>query len=299
MPMWSGEVGLGLTAGRLRALRARLWAARLRLAICGLAFMGCAFAYAQTTPAQFVARVDVIIAPRAIANDGPEDVRHFHQIALDSEQAATELRVLKSDRLLRPVFRDLGLASAPELLQKRDGFWSAVAHYLHYLGSDGLSYQRGERAYFAFVDRVRCLRLGMSYVFEISYRSHDPKLAARVANAIAAAYLADRIDRERVREARVGGSYRAARGHALLQQWRTAQDAAKVGASLNEYLPAAAARLLGSAEPPLRKSYPKTALMLLLWTGVGLLIGVLWVLAAEGRHASDEFDLQPVGRWPR
>jgi uncharacterized protein involved in exopolysaccharide biosynthesis len=297
--MWSGEASVGVAAARLRAVRASLWAGRWRLAICCLVSSGCAFLYAESVPAQFVARVDVVITARAIANDGPEDVRHFHQISLDSEQAATELRVLKSDMLLRPVFRNLALENAPELLQERDGFWSAATHYVHLLAPDALPDDTRERAYSGFLDRTRCLRLGLSYVFEISYRSHDPLIAARVANAVAAAYLADRIERERVREARSGGSYRAARGQALAGQWRTARVASTAGVAPSEDLPAANARVLGPATPPLAKSYPKTALISALGMGVGLLFGVLWVLAFGAPAEREGFGPYGVNVAPR
>ena len=59
---------------------------------------------------------------------------------LDSQQAATELEVLRSERLLRPTFESLGLADRAELTSGRDGFWPALAHYLHYLTLDTTPY---------------------------------------------------------------------------------------------------------------------------------------------------------------
>ncbi|HLH50723.1 MAG TPA: hypothetical protein VKV96_15385 [Roseiarcus sp.] len=255
-----------------------LWRARWRLAAWWSVCVAATLIYALSVPAQYVAHVNIAIAPRAIANDGPEDVRHFHQINLDAEQASTELQVLKSERLLRPVFENLGLATIPELSRWSDGFWSTLARYVHSLASDGSPYNDRQRAYFAFVDRVRCLRLGMSYVFEISYRSHNPNLAARIVNALAAEYLADRIERERIRQARIGGAYQAARGETLTEQFLVSRLAAKAGVAPTDNLFAASAHLLGTAAPPLAKSYPRTGATLALGAGIGFLSGVLAAL---------------------
>ena len=284
--MWSGDRGLDKCAEWLRGFGAALRSARWRLAAWCMICLGVTLAYVLSVPAQFVARVDIAIAPQAIANDGPEDVRHFHQIDLDSEQAATELQVLKSERVLRPVFANLELAKSPELAQWRDSFWSMAAHYVHVLSLLGAAYPDRDRAYFAFVDRARCLRVGLSYVFEVSYRSHDPQLAARVANAVAAEYLADRIDRERLRQSRLGGAYGAARWEALTRQWRASRAAADSGAAPADGLYAASARILGSATAPLAKSYPKTAPTLAMGAGIGLLSGVLAVLGFGAPVAS-------------
>jgi uncharacterized protein involved in exopolysaccharide biosynthesis len=292
--IWSGDRSLDACAQRLRGFGAAFRRGRWWLAAWCSVGMLAALAYAMTMPAQFVARVDIAIAPRAIANDGPEDVRHFHQMDLDSEQAATEQQVLKSEELLRPVFENLNLAKLPELTQGRDGFWSTLAHYVHYLSPDGASFTDRDRAFFAFADRVGCLRVGLSYVFEISYRSHDPKLAARVANAVAAEYLVDRIERERARQARIGGAYQKARWEALNRDWRVSRAAADAGAAPAEDLFYAAARVLGPAVAPLNKSYPKMGPTLAMGAGLGLLFGGIATLgfgaaspAAPSRRARE------------
>jgi uncharacterized protein involved in exopolysaccharide biosynthesis len=291
--MWNGDRAMEASADRLRSFGAGLWRGRWPLMAWAALCIAVSMAYAVSVPSQFVARVDIVIAPQAIANDGPEDVRHFHQIDLDSEQAATELQVLNSERLLRPVFDSLALAELPELTRGRDGFWSMLGHDLHILSPVRTMYADRDKAYFDFVDRARCLRLGLSYVFEISYRSHDPKLAARVANALAAEYLADRIGRERLRQARIGGAYQAARTQALGEQWRASRAAAESGALPSSDLFAAGARVLGPATAPLNKSYPKLGPTLAMGAGIGLITGVLAILGLSGlapnRRSRPEF----------
>jgi uncharacterized protein involved in exopolysaccharide biosynthesis len=279
--MWSGESSLEQTLARLRAIGAALLKrGRWGLAAGTAAGAALALLYVALFPAQFIARVSVALAPRAIANDGPEDVRHYHQIALDSEQAETEVAIMTSERLLRPVFEQLSLAQSAELQRGSDGFWEAAARFAGRLAPDGGAYDERERAYFAFASRLLCLRLGLSYVFTISYRSHDPALAARVVNAVAAQYLSNRIDREKARRVSTGsGAYAAARWDALTRQGEIGRAAAANGVAPSEDMPAAAARVLGEAVAPLRKSYPSAGPTLALGAFLGLILSALAILA--------------------
>ena len=93
-------------------------------------------------------------------------------------------------------------------------------------------------------------------MFDISYRAADANTAAHVANAIAAAYVADRLVALRGSLERVGGPYRSSRAAALSAQIDKARAAGRDGAAPGD-LPLADARVLGAALPPLAKTYPK------------------------------------------
>jgi uncharacterized protein involved in exopolysaccharide biosynthesis len=244
---------------------------------------GFGLAYAVTVRPEFVGRIQIAIEPRHIADDGPEDERHFHQLALDSEQAETELRVLRSERLLRPVFDELHLADAPELSAGRQGFWSEAAHWMHRLSPNAAAYDTRTRAFDTFVDRVRCLRLGLSYVIEVSYRSPDPRRAAQVANAVGASYLGDRLLRVRAHFERMGGEYHAARASNLAAQIEETHAALREGVPLDRDMDFADARLLGSAVAPLAKAYPKIGPTVLFASGFGAISGILLLLVFRTR----------------
>ncbi len=276
--VWTGDRSLELSAARLRAYAAALSRFRLLLLAWIILWGGVGFAYVTLVEPKFVAQADIYIEPRRIASDGPEDLRHFHQLALDSEQADTELRVLMSEVVLRPVFDDLQLTQTVELESGRDGFWSSVAHWLHGMAPGSTRYDVQQRAYYAFVDRVRCLRLGLSYVFEVSYRSTNSTRAAQVVNAVAASYLSDRLLRLSAHFNNIGGAYRVARENAVAEQIEASRIAIRNGLGLDQDLFFANARLLGSATAPLSKSYPKTGLMILLACGFGVISGVLLIL---------------------
>ena len=279
--MWMGDRSEAESVARLHIFAAAIRRSRWFLAMWIAAWIGLGVAYLATVRPEYVARVDVTLEPRLIANDGPEDERHYHQFALDSEQADTELRLLRSDSLLHPIFNQFHLVDAPELAGRHDGFWPTMAHWAHRLATNATPYDAESRAFFAFTDRVRCLRLGLSYVFEISYRSDDPNRAAQVVNAIAAAYVADRLVAVRARLDRVGGPYRVARAEALASQIDKARTATLDGAAAPEDLPFSDVRVLGASSPPLAKTYPKPVPTLLFALGFAAISGVLLVLLAR------------------
>ena len=277
--MWTGDRNEADSAARLRSFAAALKTSRWFVVIWTLAWVGIAVAYLGAVKPEYVASVDVTIEPRLVANDGPEDERHYHQFALDSDQADTQLRVLRSERLLRPVFDQLHLAGSPELADRRDGLLAIVAHALHRLSPHSEPDNPEARAFLAFMSRVRCLRLGLSYVFDISYRAADANTAARVANAIAAAYVADRLVALHGSLERFGGPYRSSRAAALSTQIDKARAAGLDGATLGD-LPLADARVLGAALPPLAKTYPKAGPTVIFAAGFAMISGVLLILLA-------------------
>jgi len=280
--VWTGDRSEADSAAQLRLFATAIKASRWFLVVWTLAWIGIAVAYLGAVRPAFIATVDLKLEPRLIANDGPEDERHYHQFALDSDQADTELRLLRSERLLRTVFDQLHLADAPELHDSRDGFWSIVAHGLHRLAPKTIAYDTDSDtgAFLAFVSRVRCLRLGLSYVFEVSYHSDNPQRAAQVANAIAATFVADRLTMLRGQMARAGGQYRTSRADALSAQIDKARAAARDGAPAPADLLLADVRVLGAALPPLAKTYPKPGPTIMLAIGFAAISGVLLILLA-------------------
>jgi uncharacterized protein involved in exopolysaccharide biosynthesis len=279
--VWTGERSETDSAARLRLFATALGTSRWFLVVWALAWIGIAVAYLGAVRPEYVASVDLALEPQLIANDGPEDERHYHQFALDSSQADTDLRLLRSERLLRTVFDQLHLADARELTDRHDGFWPMLTQALQRLEPKTASYDPDARAFLAFMDRVRCLRLGLSYVFEVSYRSDDPHTAAQVANAISATFVADRLVALRAQVARAGGPYRTSRADALSAQIDEARAAALRGSPAPEDLLLADVRVLGAARPPLTKSYPKPGPTLLFAIGFAAISGVLLILLAR------------------
>jgi uncharacterized protein involved in exopolysaccharide biosynthesis len=275
--VWTGEQNIEDAIASLAAYRTaiRRNAFALLMWVSACAIFG-AFCVALTRP-DFIASARIVLQPRHVANDGPEDLRHYHQTALDGEQAETELQVLRSERILRPVFEALRLADAPEVRDGQSGFWPTLARQLHRLAPRAIPYSERARAFYAFSDRVRSRRLGLSYIFEVSYRAQSAAQAAQVANAIVASYLRNRIDLA-IADAKSGAPYGTSRVATILAEFAKAEEAIKNGSASPDYLPDSDVRLLGSATAPQSKVYPKAWALVLTAFGIGLTSGLLFVV---------------------
>jgi capsular exopolysaccharide synthesis family protein len=153
------------------ALKRSFWI----LAGCLLIAISLAASYVLRTPPAFVASAQLMIAPaRQQMLWGDSNVV---DLTVDNAQVESQVEVLRSERIANDVITSLGLANDPE-------FRSDTAT------SD---YERQRIALSRFKDAVSTRRLGQSYVIEISFRSADPEKAARIANAITAAYIRDQI----------------------------------------------------------------------------------------------------------
>lgn len=250
--------------------------------------------YAISAKPEYISFARLVLQPRHIAIDGPENLRYYHQIALDDEQAETELEVLRSERLLRPFFERLHLAGELELQGGQNGFWSALARTLSSFAPTATAYSEEAGAFAAFSDRVRSRRLGLSYVIEMSYRGRSAAEAAKIVNGVVASYLRNRIA---LANEKGSAPYRTSRVGMILAQLATADEAIKNGSVPATYLPDSDVRLLGPALVLQSKVYPKNWALLVLASGFGLISGLLLILILDrgaGRRQS-ELRLRPDG----
>jgi uncharacterized protein involved in exopolysaccharide biosynthesis len=277
--MWTGNCSFQYSATQVRAFVGAISRAGWVLLAWILLWSGLGLAYTISVKPEFVAKVDILIEPQHIAVDVPGDKGRYNQLALGSERVDTELQVLRSPRLLRPVFDELHLVDAPEFVDDGNGFRSSRAPGLQGLSPTSSTPDDEEtRVFYAFADRVRSMRVGLSHVIELSYRSQDPNRAADVANAIAAAYVGDRLARLSAYIGRIGGAYRVSRADALAAEIAQTRAAVRDQLALNHDLYYADVRLLGPASPPPVKSYPKTGPTVLFAMGFGAISGVMITL---------------------
>ena len=278
--MWVGEVSREQALGSLDELTGAVWRGRWALGLWVAACMGVAALYLATTKPVFIAAVQLVLEPRERADDGPEVVRLVHQLALDDDQAQTQLHVIESDRLLRSVFDTLDLATAPELSPDNDDRLTRALRWLHGLHETEMAEAARERAFDRFTERVRARRLALSYVIEIAYRAQAPRQAARVSNAIASAYVRQRIANA-VADARVGVPYLNSRIASIYGQELTAGTALAAGTVPDGPLDDADVRLLGPATVPLGKSFPHAVPVLALAFVLGLTSGLAAIALSQ------------------
>lgn len=278
--IWSGERSVSeaqaAVAGAFGHLRRRLFF----LLVWVTAFAASAVVYSKLLRPDFIATTQILLQPHVIVNDGPEDLRHFYQFMVDSDQCETELHVLSSQRLLYQVFKAQNLAEAPEILAGSDGLWAFLGSRIDRFRRLATEDSESIEAFSNFLGRVRARRLGLSYVIEISYRAQSPEQASRVVNAIASTYAAYRLRGVLAREQR-RGVYLESRLSSLLGQIMAAEAGSRFGVIPEDTLSDADVRLLGPANRALGVAYPKMVPLVMMMAGLGLVSGLLIVLLSR------------------
>lgn len=114
--------------------------------------------------------------------------------SLDAPQVESQLAILRSERIAEKVVKRLGLLENPQPLPKQSG----PRRLLSWLRGSNTEPPTDEQRLQGEIARIRSNldvdREGLSYAINILYRSTDPDAAARFANAIAHAYVEDRLE---------------------------------------------------------------------------------------------------------
>ena len=111
--------------------------------------------------------------------------------SLDSAQVESEVEVLRSDSIALAVVKDLKLTDDPEFVDTKPGLLSLIFGGTFRPPSDDV---RNRIAVGSLKGSLSIRRIGLTYVVEVSFRSPDREKAARIANAVAQAYVTDQLN---------------------------------------------------------------------------------------------------------
>jgi succinoglycan biosynthesis transport protein ExoP len=152
--------------------------------------------YAFMAPPTYTAESTVVIDPRRVQLF-PKAT--FSEGQIDSPALEGEIELVRSEPVALSVINDLGLAKDPEFLGPQDIFGVVLEFGSHFFPSSKpnkpLSESEASRAALGVLSKnLAVKRVGMSYHLSIQYRSGNPNRAAQIANAIAAAYIAEQLE---------------------------------------------------------------------------------------------------------
>ena len=250
-----------------------------------LVCLGISSVYLYDTTPEFLATTKIVLQPRQSFAAAMDPSATVAEPTLDSAQAESQVEVIQSERNLRFVFDTLGLANDPDYMPAKPGLARRVLSLIPFPpGNTALSQDKQvsvstELAYNAFSNNVSVRRLGQSYAFELSFRAQSPAKAARLANAITAAYIRDQVLFNSASKQR-GPEILEGRISDIKTELDVATQSVKDGIIPDFEFSDSDARIVGSALPPLTKAYPETKLTLL-WAIVFALISGVGVIAAR------------------
>jgi succinoglycan biosynthesis transport protein ExoP len=157
--------------------------------------------YLFTTPKEYTAHARFLIdTTRMQAALGEPALTYA--LPLDDAQVETEIEVFKSNQIGSSVVKALKLSKNPEFVGTQTGLLGTLLHLVlspfesgtpssHPAESEN-SLAKAALGYFLGHRDIR--RVNQTYVLDLSFTSLDPGTASTVANAIADAYLVDKLD---------------------------------------------------------------------------------------------------------
>lgn len=175
----------------LRQLFAGLGRNWLRILVFVLVVTGLAFAAASFATRHYKAQTQVEIAPRESvytrpASSNPDSDKPI----LDEQGVATQVQIISSNEILKQVAQKLGLSRLSEFDETIN--LSSLSRALILLGlkNDPMDVPADERVLKKMREKLNVYGVEKTRIIAIEFSSEDPKLAAAIPDAIAAAYIA-------------------------------------------------------------------------------------------------------------
>ncbi|WP_407192941.1 polysaccharide biosynthesis tyrosine autokinase [Bradyrhizobium sp. STM 3566] len=150
-----------------------------------------ALVYLFTAIPQYTSTASMVIDTRKVQLFQQQSM--LGDVAIDSSTVETQVEILKSENISLAVIRDLHLIDDPEFTGTGGALLGAVAR-LVFSSSPASEFELTRKALEHFARNRVIKRLGTTYVMEIGFTSRDPAKAAKIANAIADAYIVDQLE---------------------------------------------------------------------------------------------------------
>jgi succinoglycan biosynthesis transport protein ExoP len=177
----------------LAALGRALWAKRRWIAIPTILAALLAFVAVNMLTPRYLSETRVLIENRETSYSRPENDRAVERdrTLLDAEALQSQVQIFQSRDLARKVARDLKLAEYKEFNSENPAYQImtglvALVGFAREPSRKTLE----ERVLEHYYERLTVYQVEKSRVVAVDFQSEDPELAAKVANAVGAEYLA-------------------------------------------------------------------------------------------------------------
>ncbi len=156
---------------------------------------GLGLAYLGTAATTYTSTVSILIDSRPRPPVGGDPAANANAQA-DSLLVESQVKLFSSDTVLRRVAQRLGLADESDASASRPGLRDRLMALLGFGAKPSAAggEDRVSRAVTALAKSVLAKRSEKTYVIDVDVTADNPAKAARLANAIADAYLADQIE---------------------------------------------------------------------------------------------------------
>jgi succinoglycan biosynthesis transport protein ExoP len=150
--------------------------------------------YLLLAPAQYTATATLLIdssSLRVLQNR----LQPLGDTPLDASQVGSQVEILRSEKIARAVIKSLDLIGNPEFVKPGAGTFAVISALFSSATPDpGPKTDMERRALDEFVSHRSIARVERTNALEIAYTSQSPVIAAKIANAIADAYIDDQLE---------------------------------------------------------------------------------------------------------
>jgi succinoglycan biosynthesis transport protein ExoP len=167
--------------------------------LCALIGVACGIIYLRTAHPVYTAQTEILIDRGKSSFVQQQSI--LADIPVDTVQLESQMQIMRSPNIALSVVKKLNLAENSEFLDAgRSPIRSVIHSIASFFSIAGLSEPKkseeelAAQAVQVLLKNLEVNRIGVTYLLDIGFRSNDPALAARVANAIADAYITDQLD---------------------------------------------------------------------------------------------------------
>ncbi|TPL16161.1 chain-length determining protein [Mesorhizobium sp. B2-4-10] len=187
MSVQSTAADVDVDLRQLFASLARNW---LRILVVSLVVTGLAFALASLATKHYKAQTQVQIDTRESVYTRPAGSNDSDKPILDEQGVATQVQIISSNEILKQVAQKLDLSRLHEFDETVD--MSPLNRLLILVGlkNDPMDIPVDERVLKKMREKLNVYGVEKTRIIAIEFSSEDPKLAAAIPDAIAAAYIA-------------------------------------------------------------------------------------------------------------
>jgi uncharacterized protein involved in exopolysaccharide biosynthesis/Mrp family chromosome partitioning ATPase len=163
-----------------------IWQGRMTIFVTTAGMLVLALMFGALAPREYTAMTEILIDPSDLRAVGNETAAQSSDSAL--LQVESQVRVLTSDAVLRRVISSQSLDSDSEFVHGPSLIGALMG------GGDAAPVDKTIAALNELNRHIRVKRADRTFVVDVNVTSRSPAKAARIANAIAEAYLAEQTD---------------------------------------------------------------------------------------------------------
>src|ERR1700722_4839734 len=138
--------------------------------------------YILTTPPSFTATTTMIIDSKKVQLFGQQSI--FSDLPVDSSMIESQVEIIRSETIALAVIKKLNLADDPDFVGGGGliGTLGGAVTGLFASSEPPSEFTLSRAAVAAFESKLTIRRVGLTYVIQINYQSHNPERAAEIAN---------------------------------------------------------------------------------------------------------------------